>query len=44
MRPNVRAFALLTRYGFSSPPAPREFIAPQIPGIRRLQRPKMRAL
>ena len=30
MRQNVRAFAPLTRYGFSSPAAPSEFIAAEI--------------
>lgn len=44
MRQKVNALAALTRYGFCCPPAPREFIAPQIPGARKLQMPRMRAL
>lgn len=41
MRQNVNAFAVLTRYGFCAPPAPREFIAPQMPGAPKLHRPRM---
>ena len=41
MRQKVKAFAALTSFGVAAPPAPREFIAPQIPGADRLQRPRM---
>lgn len=36
---NARAFAALERAGLAVPPAPREFIALQIPGAAKLQRP-----
>jgi len=44
IKQKVKALAALTKYGFSSPPAPREFMAPHIPGAAKLQRPRMVAL
>lgn len=44
IRQNVSAFAVLTSCGFSSPPAPREFMAPQMPGAKKLHVPRIRAL
>lgn len=41
IRQKVRALAALISSGRAAPPAPREFIAPQIPGAARLQRPRM---
>lgn len=35
MRPKVKALAALTRYGFSSPPAPSEFCRPTSALVRR---------
>jgi len=44
IKQKVSALAPLTRYGFAAPPAPREFIAPQIPGASKLHIPRIRAL
>lgn len=44
MRQKVNALAALTSHGDSSPPPPSEFMAPQMPGARKLQIPRMRAL
>ena len=44
MRQKVRALAALTSQGDCEPPPPREFMAPQMPGARKLQIPRMRAL
>ena len=40
MRQNVRALAALMSSGDAAPPAPREFMAAQIPGAERLARPR----
>jgi hypothetical protein len=42
MRLKDMAFAAFTKYGRCMPPAPNEFIAPHIPGARKLQRPSMK--
>lgn len=44
IKQKVNALAPFTKYGFSSPPAPREFMAPHMPGAAKLQRPKIVAL
>lgn len=41
MRQKVMALAALTTSGLAAPPAPRLFMAPQMPGAERLARPRM---
>jgi hypothetical protein len=44
IKQKVNALAPFTKYGFSSPPAPREFMAPHMPGAAKLQRSRIVAL
>ena len=44
IKQKVKALAVLTSHGLSSPPPPSEFMAPQMPGARKLHMPRISAL